>query len=119
MAWSIIFCDEFVAEFETLDRVVKQELMGQLRFLEHQGPELGRPKVDILKGSRHRNMKELRFRAGKGVWRIAFAFDPARCAVMLVAGDKVGLSERLFYRRLLSRADDRFDNYLLESESNG
>ncbi|WP_369987967.1 type II toxin-antitoxin system RelE/ParE family toxin [Pseudomonas xanthosomatis] len=119
MAWTIIFCEEFVAEFQTLDRVVKQELMGQLRFLEHQGPEVGRPKVDTLKGSRHRNMKELRFRAGKGVWRVAFAFDPARRAVMLVAGDKVGLSERLFYRRLLTRADDRFDNYLLESESNG
>lgn len=119
LAWTIIFCEEFVTQFQTLDRAVKQELMGQLRFLEHQGPEVGRPKVDTLKGSRHCNMKELRFRAGKGVWRVAFAFDPARRAVMLVAGDKVGLSERLFYRRLLTRADDRFDNYLLESESNG
>ncbi|MEN5238284.1 MULTISPECIES: type II toxin-antitoxin system RelE/ParE family toxin [Pseudomonas] len=118
LAWSISFCVEFAAEFETLDRAVKKELMGQLRFLEHQGPEVGRPKVDTLKGSRHRNMKELRFRVGRGAWRIAFAFDPARCAVMLVAGDKAGLNERLFYQRLLTRADDRFDNYLLERENN-
>ena len=119
MAWSIIFCSEFVEDFQELDRAVKKELMGQLRFLEHAGPELGRPRVDTLKGSRHRNMKELRFTVARGVWRVAFAFDPDRRAVMLMAGDKAGLSERLFYRRLLMRADDRFDTYLLERESNG
>lgn len=119
LAWSIIFCSEFVADFQELDRAVKKELMGQLRFLEHVGPELGRPRVDTLKGSRHRNMKELRFTVARGVWRVAFAFDPDRRAVMLMAGDKAGLSERLFYRRLLMRADDRFDTYLLERESNG
>lgn len=113
LAWSIIFCSEFVADFQALDRAVKKELMGQLRFLEHAGPELGRG-VDTIKGSRHRNMKELRFTVARGVWRVAFAFDPDRRAVMLMAGDKAGLSERLFYRRLLMRADERFDTYLLE-----
>lgn len=74
--------------------------------------------MDSLKVSRHPNMKELRFRVGSGVWRVAFAFDPDRQAVILVAGDKAGLSERLFYRRLLRRADDRFERYLFERNDN-
>lgn len=116
LAWSISFCVEFVAEFDVLDRSVKKELLGQLRLLEYLGPALGRPRVDTLKGSRHGNMKELRFSAGRGAWRVAFAFDPDRRAVILVAGDKAGLSQRLFYRRLLARADERFESYLCKRE---
>jgi hypothetical protein len=57
-------------------------------------------------------MKELRFDADNGVWRVAFAFDPERKAVLLVAGDKSGASERMFYRRLIALADRRLDAHL-------
>jgi hypothetical protein len=57
-------------------------------------------------------MKELRFEAGGGVWRFAFAFDPKRRAVVLVGGDKSGTSEKRFYRRLIIKADTRFDKHL-------
>jgi len=57
-------------------------------------------------------MKGLRFSVGNGVWRIAFAFDPSRFAVLLVAGDKAGISERRFYRSLIERADARFGRHL-------
>ncbi len=57
-------------------------------------------------------MKELRFDAADGVWRVAFAFDPKRKAILLVAGDKSGVSERKFYKRLIVKADDRFDAHL-------
>jgi hypothetical protein len=57
-------------------------------------------------------MKELRFDADGGVWRVAFAFDPERKAVLLVAGDKSGGSEKAFYRRLIASADARFDAHL-------
>src|SRR6266851_8300425 len=67
---------------------------------------LGRPRVDTLKGSRHANMKELRFDADDGVWRVAFAFDPKRKAILLVAGDKSGGSEKRFYRQLIAKADE-------------
>ena len=73
---------------------------------------LGRPHVDTLNGSRHSNMKELRFRAAGGVWRVAFAFDPRRRAMLLAAGDKAGLDERRSYRQLIRRADQRFDSHL-------
>jgi hypothetical protein len=70
------------------------------------------PRVDTLKGSRHANMKELRFDADDGVWRVAFAFDPKRKAILLVAGDKSGGSEKRFYRQLMAKADERFDGHL-------
>ena len=67
-----------------------------------------------MKDSRHANMKELRFDAQDGVWRVAFAFDPKRRAILLIAGDKSGGSERRFYRELIRRADGRFDAHLDE-----
>ena len=57
-------------------------------------------------------MKELRLDADDGVWRVAFAFDPKRRAILSVAGDKSGGSEKRFYRRLLRTADGRFDEHL-------
>lgn len=53
--------------------------------------------MDTLKDSRHANMQELRFDAADGVWRVAFAFDAKRKAILLVAGDKSGISEKKFY----------------------
>src|SRR5579862_2942818 len=76
------------------------------------GPQLGRPRVDTLNDSRHANMKELRFGAADGEWRVAFAFDTKRKAILLVAGDKSGVGEKRFYRELIRRADNRFDAHL-------
>ena len=87
-------------------------MLTQAKLLEVFGPELGRPRVDTLKGSSHANMKELRFEAENGVWRVAFAFDPKRRAILLVAGDKSGVGEKRFYRQLIKKADKRFDTHL-------
>lgn len=57
-------------------------------------------------------MKELRFSAADGEWRVAFAFDPQRKAILLVAGDKSGSGEKRFYRELIRLADSRFDAHL-------
>lgn len=112
MPWLVEFCDEFEPEFETMAEAVQDELLAQLRLLERFGPELGRPQVDTLNGSKHANMKELRFKAADGVWRVAFAFDPERKAVLLVGGDKSGGSEKRFYKALLKSADARLDRHL-------
>lgn len=58
-------------------------------------------------------MKEIRFDADNGVWRFAFAFDPSREAIILVGGDKSGGGEKRFYRQLIQKADDRFDEHIL------
>jgi hypothetical protein len=59
-------------------------------------------------------MKELRCAADDGVWRVAFAFDPERRAILLAAGDKSGGSQKRFYKRLIAKADDRFERHLEE-----
>ena len=59
-------------------------------------------------------MKEIRFNADNGVWRLAFAFDPDRHAILLVCGDKSGTSQKRFYKDLIKKADNRFDKHLSE-----
>mgnify|MGYP003588504613 CR=1 FL=1 len=119
MSWEILFGDEFVAESDALSQDVHDQIYKHALLLEDRGPLLGRPTVDTLKGSRHPNMKELRFNADEGAWRIAFAFDPARKAVLLVAGDKAGISERKFYSALITKADARFDHHLANLKQGG
>lgn len=112
MAWSVEIGDEFEPEFDALPDAVQDEILALSRVLQQFGPQLGRPRVDTLSGSRHSNMKELRFSAADGEWRVAFAFDPRRKAILLVAGDKSGGGEKRFYRGLIRKADDRFDLHL-------
>ena len=95
---------------------VQTEILALTRLLQKFGPQLGRPRVDTLNDSRHANMKELRFSAANGEWRVAFAFDTKRKAILLVAGDKSGGGEKRFYRRLIRKADDRFDAHLARPE---
>ncbi|MEE9344599.1 MAG: type II toxin-antitoxin system RelE/ParE family toxin [Methylococcales bacterium] len=97
MIWSVNFDPAFELEFTALHEDVQDELLAHAKLLESFGPQLGRPRADTLNGSKHTNMKELRFDAADGVWRIAFAFDPNRHAILLVAGDKAGSSEKRFY----------------------
>ncbi len=112
MPWTVRFVDAFDREFDALPEAVQDELLAQSRVIEALGPRAGRPRVDTLDGSKHANMKELRFDADGGVWRVAFAFDPARQAILLVAGDKSGGGDRRFYKRLIAVADARFDTHL-------
>lgn len=112
MAWAVEFHTEFVPEFQALAEAVQDELLAHVAVLEVFGPQLGRPRVDTLSGSRHANMKELRFDAANGAWRFAFAFDPRRRAIILCGGDKSGGSRQRFYRQLIDRADRRFDAHL-------
>ncbi len=85
VSWVVELGDEFESEFDELHEDVRMEILALTRLLQQFGPQLGRPHVDTLNGSRHANMKELRFSAADGQWRVALAFDtkrkgdPARC----------------------------------------
>ena len=116
MKWNVLLFHEFDTEFTTFPLDVQTAVLAKARMLEYFGPQLGRPHVDTLEGSKHANMKELRFDAADGVWRAAFSFDPRRQAVILVAGDKSGISEKRFYRSLIAKADKRFDDYLAQQK---
>jgi hypothetical protein len=112
VAW-IVRWHPAVAEWRnTLDNDTYQQVLAALRELRDEGPTLGRPLVDTVKGSRHRNMKELRpGSSGRSEVRILFAFDPQRPAILLVAGDKAGQWDD-WYKRAIPLADDRFDEHI-------
>lgn len=112
MRWTVILQDDFDHELGLLAEDLQDEVLAHANLLAEFGPNLGRPTVDTLKASRHSNMKELRFDWNGGVWRVVFAFDPNRQAILLVGGDKVGADQRRFYKRLIAIADDRYDEHL-------
>lgn len=87
-------------------------MVAAIELLEEQGPHLGRPIVDTVVNSRHKNMKELRpGSSGRSELRVLFAFDTERQAILLVAGDKAGNWSR-WYKKNIPRADDLFDDHL-------
>ena len=112
MTWEVEYTDVFGQWFAGIDEDAQDAIIAVVEILGERGPGLGRPLVDTIKGSRHANMKELRFDADNGVWRVAFAFDTKRQAILLVAGDKSGGGEKRFYRQLIRTADKRFDDHL-------
>jgi len=119
MEWEVKFHEAFDGEFAELPEAVQDELLAHAALLATSGPQLKRPRADTLNGSKHANMKELRFDADDGVWRVAFAFDPERKGILLVAGDKSGQSEKRFYRQLIAKADERFDSHLAGLKQKG
>lgn len=116
MEWDVEFHGDFEGEFDELSEAVQDAILTMAKLLEKVGPSLKRPHADTLKGSEHANMKELRCSADDGVWRIAFAFDPERKAILLTAGDKAGVNERRFYKKLIAKADARFCKHLAAQE---
>lgn len=112
MGWSVEFDEDFKKEYDQFDVQVKEELVAKALTLGEIGPQLGRPHVDTLKGSKYANMKELRFDVGKEVWRVAFAFDPVQKGIILAGADKRGQDQKRFYSKLISIADQRYENHL-------
>jgi hypothetical protein len=104
---------------QALDQKSFSLVTAAVRELRDRGPGLGRPLADTIKGSRHKKMKELRpGSSGRSEIRILFAFDTARQAILLVAGDKAG-NWKGWYKRAIPLADDRLDEHLsgVEEES--
>ena len=114
--WDVRFDSEFFGEFEGWSEQLQDAVLGSLGKLRAFGPSLGRPSVDTLKESDYPNMKELHVDAQDGVWRIAFAFDPRRRAILLVGGNKSGISKERFYSALIRVPDDRYKRYLKNIE---
>ena len=117
--WEVVFDDHFRAEeFAEMDAEQRLALIAAADALEKAGPAAGRPLVGTLDNPKHPNMKELRYDAHDGtqVWRAAFAFDPTRKAIVLIAGDKQGEDEERFYKALLKKANKRYDAHLATLE---
>jgi hypothetical protein len=112
MKWLVVLHPAFASEFIRFDEDVQNEMAALSRLLAEFGPNLKRPHADTLKGSRFGNLKELRFTAAGGVWRVAYAFDPKRNALLLCAGDQSGKGQARFYVGLIETADRRLADHL-------
>lgn len=116
MPWAVLFDDAFAKEFRAFDEPVRIAVAKYAAALRKEGPSLGRPFADTLKGSKYRNMKELRPTVNRVEWRVAFAFDPQRHAVLLAATAKGGKKQAEIYKRLIKTADARFAAHLKRYE---
>jgi hypothetical protein len=109
--WSIDFHPACEAWANHLEQADQEALLAAIRVLREEGPSLGRPLVDTVKGSRHPNMKELRpGSTGRTEVRVLFAFDKIRRAILLVGGDKSD-DWRGWYQQHIPIADERFDEH--------
>ena len=112
--WTIRFGKVFEQWLFEQEEGLQDKVLADLLNLQNYGPHLPRPYADTVKGSQHNNMKELRIQyAGRPI-RALFAFDPARQAIMLCAGDKS--NDKAFYEKLIRIADDEFTRHLTRQE---
>lgn len=116
MGWDVEFTDEFEAWWVSLSEDEQEVIDAKVDLLEERGPTLSRPHADVIVGSRHANMKELRGKVDERHLRVLFAFDPRRAALLLIGGDKTDNPK--WYEEFVPIADDLFDRHLkaLEQE---
>jgi hypothetical protein len=119
MEWAVAYHDEYLAELRAEPEAVQVAVLAAAGVLQRFGPQLSRPHVDTLNGSEYPNMKELRITLPDGEWRVAFAFDPKRKAILLTGGSKSGVNQRKFYERLIRVADRRYAEHLSQLKSKG
>ena len=110
MSWGVELDADFSVWLRDLAADERREILGSVELLRQRGPNLGRPYADRVKGSEFHNMKELRIQIGGKPWRVLFAFDPERVAILLIGGCKVGDSR--WYETTIPVADRRYRRHL-------
>lgn len=110
MTFEIEFTAQFEGWWNSLNADEQESVGFSVRLLQEHGPELKRPHADTLKGSAFPNMKELRIQHSGRPFRILFAFDPRRVALLLLGGDKTGKSR--FYAEAIAEADAIYAEHL-------
>jgi hypothetical protein len=115
--WDVEYTDEFGTWWDTLAVEVQVSIDRDVTLLERFGPGLARPKADTIKGSRFSNMKELRVQSQGDPYRLFFAFDPRRCAILLIGGCKAG--DDRFYERMIPEADRLYQEHLEQIKREG
>lgn len=114
VTWTVLLMPECQSWLDSLPSADRVGILQDASLLQEFGPQLGRPHVDTMKGSKHPNMKELRSRHAGHQYRTLFAFDPKQRAILLLGGDKVGQDEGRFYKALTKQADVLYDRHLVQ-----
>lgn len=104
MSYRVLTTDEFERWF-----------LGLTAKEQAKGPSLPFPHSSAISGSRHGHMRELRIQVGGHPYRVLYAFDPNRMAILLVGGDKTG-DEKRWYKSFVPVADDLYDAHLASLE---
>ncbi len=110
--WEVEYTDQFGDWWDTLDADTQEDIDVVVRVLQAIGPALTRPYADTVNGSRFSNMRELRVQSGGHPVRVLYAFDPRRTAILLIGGDKTGLSDTEFYGTYIPLADRLYEEHL-------
>ncbi len=110
MVFTVILSAEFKAWFDEQDKALQRAMLIYVGLLEEHGPQLSRPHADTLKGSKLKNLKELRVQYRGDPYRILYAFDPKRQALLLVGGNKA--SDKKWYDRMMKVAETIFEAHL-------
>lgn len=117
--WEVEYTDEFEAWWDSLSEDEQAAIAVRVERLEHEGPNLRRPVVGEVKGSKFDpQMKELRVEQGQASIRVLFMFDPVRTAILLIGGDKAGQWKR-WYRTAIPQADRLYDEHLEQLRKEG
>jgi hypothetical protein len=115
--WNVEYTDEFGAWFETLREREQHRLFAAAQRLQAHGPNLDYPHSSGVAGSRHPHMRELRVQISGRPFRVFYAFDPRRSAILLIGGDKTG--DARFYERMTPLADKLYDTHLEKLRKEG
>lgn len=108
--WQVDFVDEFSIWWDELSEGEQIEISAVIKLLREMGPTLGFPFSSGIEGSKHRTMRELRIQYRGKPYRVLYAFDPHRAAILLVGGNKTG--EDRWYKKHVPIADKRFTEHL-------
>lgn len=109
-SWGVEYTDEFEAWWDGLTAYEQGGLLTAVALLEKDGPALGFPHSSRIVGARHRHMRELRAQYRGRPYRILYAFDPRRMAILLIGGSKAGQDR--WYERYIPIADRLYDEHL-------
>ena len=110
MTWEVEYTDELGAWWDTLSEAEQESIDASVRLLEVRGPQLGYPYSSGINGSRHPHMRKLRIQHQGRPYRILYAFDPRRNAILLIGGDKTG--DDRWYQVFVPQADDLYDTHV-------
>jgi len=112
MACEVEFTDEFGSWWDSLDPDEQESVRYSIQLPQDQGVHLKRPHADAIHGSKYNNMRELRVQHQGRPYRILFAFDPRRTAMLLIGGDKTGRPD--WYGEFVPNADKIYAQHLKE-----
>ncbi len=110
MEWRVEYTDKFGAWWDTLTEGERETLDACVGLLINYGPALAYPYSSSIRGSRHRQMRELRIQHQGKPYRVFYAFDPRRTAILLIGGTKG--SDKQWYKRFVPIADALYDDHL-------